>query len=91
MQLLLLGGMFFVGWFSCRAWLRHRVGYYVKQLGVMVAHADALNETNELLVRKLERLEEMGIEEDPDSFHAKVDEGIFRAIKYKQKKAMGHN
>ena len=80
---------FVVGWCFCYQWGSHRARYYRHQLDKALIFCDTMRDANELLAKKLDRLEALGVKEDPDSFQSKIDRGIMRGIERVQQQMIG--
>ena len=72
------------GFWCCSQWGSHRTKYYKKQLQKAIRFCDGMKDANEVLLGKLNRLEAMGVQEDPNSLYAKIDRGILNGIEYMQ-------
>ena len=72
--------MFGIGWWACGMCSDNRRRAYKKKLEQAMTFCDTMRDTNEILVRKLQRLETMGYKEDENSLECKVDRGILNAI-----------
>jgi len=72
--------MFGIGWWMCGFYGDNRVRAYKKRLKDAITFCDTMRDTNEILVKKLKRLEDMGYKEDENSVDCRVDHGILNAI-----------
>ena len=84
MTLLGLIVAFGFGWWCCYQWGTQRMHYYQRQLQKAVGFCDGLKDANEVLMKKVERMEALGIKEDPNSLAAQIDRGILNGIEYMQ-------
>ena len=79
---------FWFGWYCCCAWGNHRAKYYKKQLDKATVFCDTMRDTIEILTKKLERLNRLGVHEDENSFECKFERGVLRGIADVQGAAM---
>jgi hypothetical protein len=74
------------GYWLCSQYGNYKTKYFKQQLKKALIFANGLKDTVEVLSAKIERMEAMGIIEDPKCIHAQIDSGILTAIEYRNMK-----
>jgi len=72
--------MFGIGWWMHGLYGDNRCRAYKKRMKEVLTFSDTMRDMNEILTKKLKRLEGMGHVEDENSLECKIDNGILNAI-----------